>query len=104
MVVKVNMQGPPGAFVRLAHQLYVAEQPSKEDLTAQFDFELAAVPEQKVAYTFHKGRLEDAQRTFMRLWQWTIAQGLDVIGYPTMVVNGVTDQDPEVVEVQLPIK
>ncbi len=103
-VVQINMQAPAAATVPFLLQLYVAEQPTDADLKAEQDFELVPVEAGKVAYTYHKGPMEGAQRTFMRLWQWTMAKGLDVAGYPCMVLYGLPDQAPELVEVQLPVE
>jgi len=101
---QVSMDGRPGDTVRFALQLYIMEQPTAEDLNAEFDFQLLPAPAEKVAYTYHKGPLGEADQTLMRLWQWTIGQDLDVAGYPYMVVYGDTAQAPEVIEVQLPVK
>jgi hypothetical protein len=103
-IVKFSMAGPPGDTVPFVLQLFIAEQPTDEELKAERDFQLLPVKAEEVAYTFHKGPLAEAQQTFMRLWQWTMAQGLDISGYPYMVVQGVSDQAPDVIEVQLPVK
>lgn len=103
-VAKISTEGPLGATIRIALQLFVVEQPTDEDLKGGFDFELLHVDAEKVAYSFHKGSIRSAQATFMRLWQWTVAQGLDVNGYPCMVVYGLSDKAPDVFEVQLPVK
>jgi hypothetical protein len=103
-VVQFSMQGPPGDTVPFLLQLFIAEQPTDEDLKAEFDFQLLPVKAEKVAYTYHKGPLAEVQRTFMRLWQWSMAQGLDVAGYPCMVVQGISEKAPDVIEVQLPVK
>ncbi|MBM3500721.1 MAG: hypothetical protein FJX74_18845 [Armatimonadetes bacterium] len=102
-VVQVSMEAGPQETVPFLLQLYIAEQPSDADLKAQWDFELAPVTAEKVAHTYHKGSLEGAQVTFMRLWQWTMAKGLDVAGYPYMVLHGLPDQPPQLIEVQLPV-
>lgn len=103
-IVQFSMAGPPGETIPFVLQLFIAEQPTDAELKAERDFQLLPVKAEKVAYTFHKGPLAEAQQTFMRLWQWTMAQGLDINGYPCMVVQGISDQAPEVIEVQLPLK
>jgi hypothetical protein len=103
-VVQINMEAGPGQTVPFLLQLYIADQPTDADVKAEQDFELLPLPAEKVAYTFHRGSLEGAQLTFMRLWQWTMAKGLDVAGYPYMVLYGLGEDAPALIEVQLPVK
>ena len=103
-VLQVSMEAPPQATVPFLVQLYIAEQPTDADLKAEWGFGLLRAEPEKVAYTYHKGSMEGAQLTFMRLWQWTMAQGLDVAGYPYMVLYGAGDKPPDLLEIQLPVK
>jgi len=104
VVAQISMQAPPQGNVSFLLQLFVIEQPTDEDLKATHDFDLLPVEAEKVAYTFHKGPVRQAQLTFMRLAQWTMANNLDFGGYPYMILHDTSGKAPEVIEVQLPVK
>jgi hypothetical protein len=104
IVVQVGMEGPPQGTLPFLLQLPIIEQPTAEDLKAEHDLQLLPLKADKVAYTYHKGPVAEVPRTFMRLAQWTIGQGLDMVGQPTMILYDISGKVPEVIEVQIPVK
>jgi hypothetical protein len=104
IVVQVGMEGPPQGTLPFLLELFIIDQPTPDDLKAEHDFQLLPVKAEKVAYTFHKGPVAEVERTFMRLVQWTIGQGLDMAGQPTMILYDISGKVPEVIEAQIPVK
>ncbi|MGQ9733170.1 MAG: hypothetical protein ACUVX8_18085 [Candidatus Zipacnadales bacterium] len=105
VVFEVSMENPPGEIIPFHLQLFIIEEPTKEELEAARDYELLRLEAEKVAYTFHKGAVEQLQITLMKLAQWMIGQGLDMEGYPCAIIHDLSSQNaPQVFEVQIPTK
>ena len=64
---------------------------------------LEAAP-QKVAYTFHKGPMDESQGTTMGLINWVMEQELQPTGGPEFVMNLSEGEEPNVAEIRLPVK
>jgi hypothetical protein len=105
VVIQLNLQTPPQGAITVSLQQFILEEPSEEDLQVERDFALLCVPAERVAYTYHRGTLEELQGTFVRLMQWMIGEGLDPNGFPMAIAYSIPATGlPEVYEVQMPVK
>ena len=85
-------------------QMMIVEQPTDEDLKAQLGFAILKLEPQKVAYTYHKGTLDQVQMSFMGLMLWLEQQGLQPAGMPWMVIYSTQGGgEPQVCEIQAPV-
>ena len=97
----------PGADGKLptALELPIIDQPSDEDLKAQYGFGIVKLEEQKVAYTYHKGALDQLQMTMFGLLTWIGQQQLQIAGMPSITIYpDAKAAEPQVAEVQVPVK
>jgi len=99
---------PPPADGSMALQVRipVIEQPTEQDLQADAPLSITKLEATRVAYTYHKGSIQDVQLSFARLIQWIMAQKLEIAGAPFMIIHATPDRDPmkQVAELQIPVK
>ncbi|MGQ9733171.1 MAG: hypothetical protein ACUVX8_18090 [Candidatus Zipacnadales bacterium] len=85
--------------------LVVIEEPTAEDLAPNATPKIAKIEPQKVAYTYHKGALDQLQMTFFGLFTWIGQQGLEIIGAPRIVIHpNPSGGEPQTAELQIPVK
>ena len=96
---------PPPGDITLQVRLPILEQPTEEDLKPGGPLTIVKLEATKVAYTYHRGPISDAETSFMRLFQWAAGQQLETTGAPSLIVYQY-NPDPmrQVVELQVPVK
>jgi effector-binding domain-containing protein len=106
-MVMTNIPAAPPAEgeLTLEVQLPIIEQPTDEDLDAVGDLFIVPIEATKVAYTYHKGPVEQLQGSFMRLLGWVMANGHQLAGAPRIIAYAMSD-DPslQTAELQVPIE
>jgi hypothetical protein len=86
-------------------QMLIIQQPTDEDLKAQLGFALVKLEPQKVAFTYHKGTLDQIQMSFMGLMTWVQQNGLQFAGLPWIVIYPTAEGgEPQVCEIQAPVQ
>jgi len=86
-------------------QMPIMEQPTEEDLAAEYGFEILQLAAQQVAYTYHKGPLDQVQMSLMGLIGWVQQNGMQLEGLPWMVIHhGPDGGEPEGCELQAPVQ
>ena len=103
VVLQISFDTRPQGAVPCQLLLPIIEQPSEDDLNNEGDFAVVPVEAGKVAYTYHKGSFRELEVTFMRLFQYAVANDLEPAGYPRVIVYTPGDE-AGVAEVQLPVK
>lgn len=105
-IVMLSMPAAPpeDGALSLEVQVPFIEQPTDEDLDVAGDLVIVPIEAAKVAYTYHRGPLEQLQGSFMRLFGWVIANGHQPAGGPRIIAYAVSD-DPslQTAELQVPI-
>ncbi len=113
-VVLLSMLTAPlaGGEFSFEVQLPFIEQPTEEDLDGAGGLLIVPIEATKVAYTYHKGSTEDPQAaftalsdSFVRLYQWLMANGHEPAGPPHIIAYG-TDETGgfQAAELQVPIE
>jgi len=104
--VAMKSMGPtPDNRMLFQLQMPVMEQPTEEDLATDFGFEILQLHAQEVAYTYHKGSLDQVQAAFMGLIAWVQQNGRQLAGFPWMVVYPGSDGgEPSGCEIQAPVQ
>ncbi len=98
---------PPPAPGDMAFQvrLPILEQPAEEDLKAGGPLTIVKLDTTKVAYTYSKGPMADTGNTFARLFEWAVANKLQIAGAPFLIIYQYNpDPMQQVVELQVPVK
>jgi len=104
-IVTQGMGQPVDGKMAFELRLLIAEQPTQEDLATDYGFTVVMAPSQKVAYTFHKGSLDQSQGTVMGLIQSTMQNGMQMTGGPQFVICPMgADEEPQVAEIRVPVK
>ena len=99
-----SLKPPQGGDMPFRLQLVVVEEPTEEDLAAEYGFEIETLQAIPVAYAYHKGELDQLQGTFMGLFAWLGAQQLQPIGPPRIIMYPPTEgEEPNVAEIQVPV-
>jgi effector-binding domain-containing protein len=108
--VQVTISGvmppSPDGKLTILIAMPVIEQPTEDELKAIEGLKVCRLEPTQVAYTFHKGGMMELQGSFMRLFQYTMGSGKEVIGAPTIIVADPAKAfgDTMVAELQLPVK
>jgi len=97
---------PADGSMTLQIRIPIIEQPTPEDLQPDAPLSIAKLAATQVAYTYHKGPMQDVELSFARLMQWVMAQNLPMAGAPFIIIYGTPDPDPmkQVAELQVPVK
>jgi effector-binding domain-containing protein len=104
-IVLKNMGPTAEGTMPFQLQLPIIDQPTDEDLQADYGFEIVVLDAVEVAYTFHKGSMDQLQAPFMALMNWVPENGKQIAGLPCMIVYSVPEnEEPSIVELQVPVQ
>jgi len=104
-IVLRNMGPTADGTMPFELQMLIIEQPTDADLQAQLGFAILRLEPQEVAYTYHKGTLDQIQMSFMGLINWVQETKLQLAGLPWMVMYPALDGgEPRSCEIQVPVQ
>jgi len=104
-IVMQSLTPPADGRMPLQLQLVIIEQPTEEDLKAEPGFKIVKLQGQKVAYTYHKGALDQIQMAMFGLVTWVTGNQIQIVGAPWIIIHFTPEGDePQVAEIQMPVK